>query len=395
MQHHLRDPNRDQDHGRIYRITYEGRPLLTQPKIDGQPIPALLDLLKEPENRTRELAKIELGKRDTAEVIAAVNKWITTLESQRPRPRARPDGGALGSSMAECCQYQSPPAHAPFARSRRPAPPPDASSVTGATACRARSAFSRRWPTIPTRAFAWKPCATPAFSARAEAADAALTALKHPTDYYLDYTLDETMRQLKPWVLKAIANHESIAADNPAGLNYLISTFNSAELLKLPGTDPDVERPGRTQGRHRFRSPQRLERTGQKDGHRPCRPVVRAFWPQARYRRSRPGEFRAFVDLAAARPIEIRARQPGQAGLERARARMSARPRGRRLAMADNSFDTVWKEAGQSPAAFADMLNGIPFLNDSDLRAKPYDRVLPLLNNPAPPSATTTWELTG
>ena len=28
------------------------------------------------------------------------------------------------------------------------------------------------------------------------------------------------------------------------------------------------------------------------------------------------------------------------------------------------------------------MLNGIPFLNDSDLRAKPYDRVLPLLDNP-------------
>ena len=35
LQHHLRDPNRDHVHGRIYRITYEGRPLLTPPKIDG------------------------------------------------------------------------------------------------------------------------------------------------------------------------------------------------------------------------------------------------------------------------------------------------------------------------------------------------------------------------
>ena len=26
LQHHLRDPNRDHEHGRIYRITYEGRP---------------------------------------------------------------------------------------------------------------------------------------------------------------------------------------------------------------------------------------------------------------------------------------------------------------------------------------------------------------------------------
>jgi len=40
LQHHLRDPNRDHQHGRIYRITYEGRPLLKPVKIDGQPIEA-------------------------------------------------------------------------------------------------------------------------------------------------------------------------------------------------------------------------------------------------------------------------------------------------------------------------------------------------------------------
>jgi glucose/arabinose dehydrogenase len=84
MQHHLRDPNRDQDHGRIYRVTYEGLPLAMQPKIDRQPIPALLSLLTEPENRTRELAKIELGKHETAGVIEAVNKWIKTLEPKDP-----------------------------------------------------------------------------------------------------------------------------------------------------------------------------------------------------------------------------------------------------------------------------------------------------------------------
>ena len=61
MQHHLRDPNRDHQHGRIYRITYEGRPLLTPPKIEGQPIENLLDLLKEPEDGIRERAKIELA----------------------------------------------------------------------------------------------------------------------------------------------------------------------------------------------------------------------------------------------------------------------------------------------------------------------------------------------
>ncbi|HEU0037866.1 MAG TPA: PVC-type heme-binding CxxCH protein, partial [Verrucomicrobiae bacterium] len=80
MQHHIRDPNRDKSHGRIYRITYEGRPLLKPAKIDGQPIEILLELLKEPENDVRTRAKIELGKHDTEKVIAAVKKWTASLD---------------------------------------------------------------------------------------------------------------------------------------------------------------------------------------------------------------------------------------------------------------------------------------------------------------------------
>jgi hypothetical protein len=84
MQHHMRDPNRDKTHGRIYRITYPGRPLLKPVKIDGQPIPALLAALKEPENDVRTRAKIELGKHDSAQVIAALKKWTTKLDPKDP-----------------------------------------------------------------------------------------------------------------------------------------------------------------------------------------------------------------------------------------------------------------------------------------------------------------------
>jgi HEAT repeat protein len=80
MQHHIRDPNRDKTHGRIYRITYEGRPLLPPAVIDGQPIAKLLELLKAPENDVRTRAKIELGKHDSAKVIAAVKKWTASLD---------------------------------------------------------------------------------------------------------------------------------------------------------------------------------------------------------------------------------------------------------------------------------------------------------------------------
>ncbi|MCA9055364.1 MAG: dehydrogenase, partial [Planctomycetaceae bacterium] len=70
MQHNLRDPSRDKTHGRVYRVTAKDRKLLTPKKIAGEPIPALLDLLKEPENRVRYRARIELSGRDSDEVIA-------------------------------------------------------------------------------------------------------------------------------------------------------------------------------------------------------------------------------------------------------------------------------------------------------------------------------------
>ena len=40
MQHNLRDTSRDHDHGRVYRVTYPGRPLLKPAKIAGEPIDA-------------------------------------------------------------------------------------------------------------------------------------------------------------------------------------------------------------------------------------------------------------------------------------------------------------------------------------------------------------------
>ncbi|HYV37779.1 MAG TPA: PVC-type heme-binding CxxCH protein [Gemmataceae bacterium] len=80
MQHHLRDPNRDHAHGRIYKITYPSKPLLQPTKIEGESIERLLNVLKEPEDRVRYRARIELGGRDSKQVIAAVQKWIPTLD---------------------------------------------------------------------------------------------------------------------------------------------------------------------------------------------------------------------------------------------------------------------------------------------------------------------------
>ncbi len=80
MQHNVRDPNRDHDHGRIFRITVEGRPLQDSVKIDGEPINALLDVLKHPVDGVRLRARIELSERNSDEVIAAARQWIKQFD---------------------------------------------------------------------------------------------------------------------------------------------------------------------------------------------------------------------------------------------------------------------------------------------------------------------------
>lgn len=84
MQHNARDPNRDHDHGRIYRITYPARPLVTPVKIAGASIPELLEALKQPEYRTRYRARRELRGRPAAQVLPAVKAWAARLDRNDP-----------------------------------------------------------------------------------------------------------------------------------------------------------------------------------------------------------------------------------------------------------------------------------------------------------------------
>ncbi|MBO0952802.1 PVC-type heme-binding CxxCH protein [Fibrella forsythiae] len=85
MQHNARDPLRDHSHGRIYRITYPARPLVTPAKIDGASIEQLLDNLKLPEYRTRYRTRRELRGRDASQVLARLNAWVAGLDKKDPR----------------------------------------------------------------------------------------------------------------------------------------------------------------------------------------------------------------------------------------------------------------------------------------------------------------------
>lgn len=85
MQHNARDPLRDHLHGRIYRITYPARPLVTPAKVHDASIAELLDNLKLPEYRTRYRSRRALRARDAKEVLTTLNTWLEQLDKTDPR----------------------------------------------------------------------------------------------------------------------------------------------------------------------------------------------------------------------------------------------------------------------------------------------------------------------
>ncbi len=84
MQHSLRDPNRDVEHGRIWRIHYTKKPLVEKAKIAGATVPELLDLLKSYEDRTRYRARRELREHPPELVLQELEKWVAGLYKNDP-----------------------------------------------------------------------------------------------------------------------------------------------------------------------------------------------------------------------------------------------------------------------------------------------------------------------
>tara|TARA_Y100001980_G_C14556270_1_gene347151 strand:- start:1803 stop:4934 length:3132 start_codon:yes stop_codon:yes gene_type:complete len=85
MQHNARDPYRDHEHGRVYRITYPQRPLVKPTQIHGATINELLQALKLPEYRTRYRARRALRGMDPTQVLSELKVWVSALDKNDPR----------------------------------------------------------------------------------------------------------------------------------------------------------------------------------------------------------------------------------------------------------------------------------------------------------------------
>ena len=235
MQHNLRDPSRDRIHGRVYRVTYEGRPLSPPARIAGQPLEKLLDLLKDPEDRVRYRAKTELGARETKGVVAAAKVWVAKLDKADPdyehrlteglwvhqyhdvvdvelldRVLASPDFRARAAATRVLCYWRD---RVPAALDRLKKLAADPYPRVRLEAIRAASFFP-----VP------------------EAVEVPLISADQPTDEYLDYTRGETMKALEPFWRKALAAGNPIPLTSDAGARFFLGRLSTDELLKMKRT---------------------------------------------------------------------------------------------------------------------------------------------------------------
>ena len=196
MQHHIRDPSRDNKHGRVYRITYPERPFLKAAKIHNQPIEALLELLKSPENRVRYRARIELSDRDSEDVLAAVDQWIDSLASN-----SADDQHHLLEALWVQQQHHGVNKNLLTKLLESPDYRVRAAAVRVLSSCgdEVSSPFEMLARAIAdphprVRLEAVRACS---FFQDPQSLEIALRALEQPMDRYLEYALTETVRQLQ------------------------------------------------------------------------------------------------------------------------------------------------------------------------------------------------------
>jgi glucose/arabinose dehydrogenase len=198
MQHSLRDPNRDHSHGRIWRITYPRRPLVDRPRIAGVTVPELLELLKSYEDRTRYRARRELRERPPQEVLSAVSKWVSTLETGHADYwRHVVEALWLHQSLDEI--------NIPLLGRLLTCPEPHARAAATRVLCYWRDRvpdalgllqkqINDEHPRVRLEAIRALSFFEGDQVARAQ--EIALEALVHPQDDYLEYTLNETTKTL-------------------------------------------------------------------------------------------------------------------------------------------------------------------------------------------------------
>ncbi len=379
MQHNVRDPNRDRTHGRIYRITYEGRPLSKSPAIADEPIPKLLDLLKGGELRVHYRARVELTGRKTEDVIAAVKNWIAGLNPNDPdyehqllealwlhqshnvvnvellnRVLSSPDHHARSAATRVLCYWRD---RVPDALQR-----------------------FKKLATDPDPRVRLESVRAASFLTQPEAAEIPIIASEKPMDRYLTFQRQETMRVLDPILKAALAKGEEVNFTTTAGRRYLLKSYRVDQLLKLERTRAvNLELLYRSGVRDEIRRDalQRLAHSQNKPELRVLMDVINGVSESGRDE----NVILELVHLLGGRkPAELAAVRPDLEKLATSAKLPLLRQVGYvAMVSVDGKVDAAWDLASKSTSSLRDLLAAMPLIADPSLRAMLFPKVEPLL----------------
>ncbi len=393
MQHNLRDPNRNRVYGRVYRITYDSRPLSKAPKIDGATIPELLDVLKNSEDRVRYRARLELSARKSEEVIAATNEWMAKLDKK--------DADFEHHILEGLWVHQN---HNVANRDliKRVLASPDhrARAAAARVLCYQREQVSDALEIFKGLAADKHPrvrleaVRAASFFTNPDAIEVVLIAAEHPTDYYLDYTMKETRRQIDVNWKAALAKGQTIPVSSEAGARFFLRSISNEALLKTKRTQ------------HVYT--EILLRHGLQDSIRREAVAELAKLENRTEMGILLGAIARIDDQKEARDENVifdlvrmlTSRSAGeltQARSELEKLALNAKQPVIRqigyvsLINVDGSADKAWTLATKSVPALRDFLAAMPMISDAGLRASLYAKIEPLLeklpDNLAPKSA--------
>jgi putative heme-binding domain-containing protein len=393
MQHNIRDPNRDRVHGRIYKVTCEGRSLDSPAPIAHEPIKALLDLLLSSEDRVRSRAKIELGGRDPKEVIAALDHWVAQLPSQK---LSEEDFEHARLEALWVHQYENivdpkllmEVLHSPDFRARAAAVRvlctwrdriPDALELL-------KKAAADDQPRVRLEAVR-----AASYFTQPEAAEVVFVAKDKPSDPFVNHVIIETMKALEPILKKAIAEKRPLKFTTPSGAHYFLKAVSTDDLLTMDRT-PAVQmellfRPG---VRDEFRR-DALTRLAKRDQKSEVVVLLNAIKV---HDESAAMEESVVFDLARLLTVQPAADLAGSRAQLESLATTSHAAATRQIAYVvllavDGKVDATWALATKSVAALQDFVAAVPMVRDPALRAALYQKVKELLTALPPDLART------
>ena len=383
MQHHLRDPSRDNAHGRIYRVLHETRPLVDPVPIHGRPLDELVGLLGKSDDRVRYRTRIELSARDSVQVVRAAKSARGALAGLAEREEdsdsehfllellwLQAQHDVLDEGLLEALLNSS------DERAR-------AASVRVLRSLRQRSRapldLLRQSIADPSARVRMETIVALSFFQSAQAAEIALLALDAESDSLSEYALTETLRALEPHWRDALTHDADFAAGNSRGLEYILARTATE---KLAGLRPSSELYRELLGRHGLDSADYSAAAGGLAAmtSSSAEDEILAAIGRADARTGGHvdhllmGLFGALRDFPATSESGASLAQLSKAGQRHSTRCLATAAR----IEADGELGPAWRAALGSVAALGDLLEALPYLSSPRLAEEVFESVLRL-----------------